>query len=127
MAGRYAKSMKSSGAQLELDILDENKATNFPDNEQFISWLERLKSVYLLGKLGGTVHEVYPAEPSDSRESYLYFTLAPALNFQRSSEGLWKSALATYVDSTTKFVFFPENVDRGLDDYRVALSFHRFA
>ncbi len=55
-------------------------------------------------------HEVHPDLPRDSRERYLYFTLAPALNFQRQSPALWRAALATWEDPETNYVFFPELV-----------------
>ena len=55
-------------------------------------------------------HEVYPDNPKDSRENYLYFTLSPSLNFQRNSPVLWKSALATWNDPKTNYLFFPEKV-----------------
>lgn len=53
-------------------------------------------------------HEVNPGLEKDSRENYLYFTLPVVLNFQRSSPALWKSALATYEDPETNYLFFPE-------------------
>src|SRR5262249_56523701 len=89
-----------------------------------VDWLRRLRSVYLTGMLGGTHHEVYPRVGRGSRKNFLYFTLAAALNFQRASEGLWRSALATYTDPQTHFVFLPEHVGRGADDYRAALTRH---
>lgn len=55
-------------------------------------------------------HEVHPKLPKSSRERYLYFTLAPSLNFQRQSPALWKSALATWEDPATNYLFFPEKV-----------------
>lgn len=89
--------------------------------------LRRLREHYLAGHFGGTVHEVYPDVPRSSRENYLYFTLAPALNYQRSSEALWRSALATYSDPETRFVFFPENTSQGELAYRTALVKHGLA
>src|SRR5262249_59028529 len=78
-----------------------------------VGWLRRLRGVYLAGMLGGTHHEVYPRVDRGSRENFLYFTLAAALNVQRASEGLWRSALATYTDPQTRFVFLPEHVGPG--------------
>ncbi len=89
--------------------------------------VRRLHELYQAGELGGTTHEVYPCVNKGSRENYLYFTLAASLNFQRKSEALWRSALATYKDRCTQFVFFPENVDRGIGAYRTALTKHRLA
>lgn len=55
-------------------------------------------------------HEVHPELPLNSRANYLYFTLAPCLNFQRHSPALWQSALKTYQDKETQYLFFPERV-----------------
>ncbi len=55
-------------------------------------------------------HEVNPKLPKGSRENYLYFTLPPALNFQRSSPALWQAALKTYQDPKTRYLFSPEQV-----------------
>jgi hypothetical protein len=55
-------------------------------------------------------HEVHPGLPKGSRENFLYFTLAPCLNFQRNSPALWRSALATWDDPATRYLFFPEEV-----------------
>lgn len=53
-------------------------------------------------------HEVNPGLPVDSRENYLYFTLPVCVNFQRNSPAMWASALKTYQDESTRYVFFPE-------------------
>lgn len=53
-------------------------------------------------------HEVNPGLEADSRENYLYFTLPVCINFQRNSPALWASALKTYEDESTRYVFFPE-------------------
>lgn len=53
-------------------------------------------------------HEVHPNFPLGSRENYLYFTLPVCLNFQRSSPAMWQSALKTYEDPETNYLFFPE-------------------
>ena len=89
--------------------------------------VNRLCEAYASGMLGGTTHESYPDVPEDSRERYLYFTLAPSLNYQRKSESLWRAALATYRDPETRFVYFPENVKLGEDVYKRALVRHGLA
>lgn len=53
-------------------------------------------------------HEVHPELPLGSRENYLYFTLPVCINFQRNSPAMWKSALATWNDPGTNYLFFPE-------------------
>ncbi len=55
-------------------------------------------------------HEVHPELPLGSRERYLYFTLAPSLNFQRQSTALWQAALLTWNDAETNYLFYPEKV-----------------
>ena len=75
--------------------------------------IRKLKSLYDSGAIPTLeVHEVHPNLDNSSREHYLYFTLAPVLNFQRDSVSLWKSALKTYLDTETRYVFFPEDVVR---------------
>lgn len=95
--------------------------------ELLLSRARRVHTLYEAGELGGQTHEVHPSVPRESRENYLYFTLAPSLNFQRNSKALWESARATYDDVRTRFVFFPENVERGIDSYKEALTRHRLA
>lgn len=71
-------------------------------------------------------HEVNPGHPKDSRENYLYFTLAPCLNFQRSSPALWQSALKTWDDTATRYLFFPEQVVAApLEKVRADLGKHK--
>ena len=90
--------------------------------------LRELTCLYHAGQLDGTSHEVHPSLEHGSRENYLYFTLAPALNFQRKSEGLWRSALATYQDPSTRFVFDPALVcEKGDEAVRYALAKHNLA
>ncbi len=55
-------------------------------------------------------HEVNPGLPKHSRINYLYFTLPPCLNFQRSSPAMWVSALKTFKDPKTNYLFYPEKV-----------------
>lgn len=55
-------------------------------------------------------HEVHPNHPKGSRENYLYFTLPVSINFQRSSPAMWASALKTYEDKDTQYLFYPEQV-----------------
>lgn len=55
-------------------------------------------------------HEVHPQLSVDSRENYLYFTLPVCINFQRNSPAMWASALQTYEDPATNYLFFPEKL-----------------
>lgn len=73
-----------------------------------------LHQLFLEGRVPGPFqHEVHPGLPRGSRENVLYFTLPAAVNFQRSSPALWTSALATWDDPDTSYVFFPERVCLG--------------
>lgn len=71
----------------------------------------KLHSLFHEGKIPVlSKHEVNPNLPKGSRENYLYFTLPPCINFQRSSTAMWASALKTYDDPETRYLFFPEEV-----------------
>jgi hypothetical protein len=73
-------------------------------------------------------HEVNPGLPKGSRENYLYFTLPVCINFQRSSPAMWASALATYQDPATNYVFFPEKLAAtDPDQIRADLVKHKLA
>lgn len=88
--------------------------------------------MYKNGELGGEVmpEDANPNFEKDSLENYLYFTLPMALNYQRNSYTLWESALKTYNDEETRFVFNPkacleksfEEVQYALTKYKVALQ-----
>lgn len=67
-------------------------------------------------------HEVNPGLPKGSRENYLYFTLPVCINFQRSSPAMWQSALKTWGDEETRFLFYPERLaTRSLEEAQGAL------
>ena len=71
-----------------------------------------------------------PHFEKSSLENHLYFTLPMALNYQRNSYTLWKSANKTYEDESTRFVFDPkeclnhsfEEVQFALKKYKIALQ-----
>lgn len=65
-----------------------------------------LIEAYKTGKLGQTVmpEDSHP-EFENQEERLAYFTLPMALNYQRNSYTLWKSALETYHDPETKKIF----------------------
>lgn len=76
--------------------------------------LTRVKRLHLLfhqGKIPKlSQHEVNPRLAKGSRENYLYFTLPPCINFQRSSPAMWVGALETFEDPKTNYLFYPERV-----------------
>lgn len=102
-------------------------SSNTLTTNELIPFLHGLVSAYEAGALGSSTHEVHPGLPRGSRENFLYFTLAPALNFQRNSEALWRAAAATYRDCETRFVFFPEESVRPEGEYREALAKYALA
>ena len=76
-----------------------------------------LKKVYTLKRLFDTgkikkqhQHEVHPILQKSDRINYLYFTLPVSINFQRNSPALWQSALKTFNDKKTHYLFYPEKV-----------------
>lgn len=91
-----------------------------------------LYNMWKTGKLGGEImpEDANPNLDRNSKENYLYFTLPMALNYQRNSYKLWESALKTYNDEETNFVFSPklcleksfEEVQYALTKYKVALQ-----
>ena len=73
-------------------------------------------------------HEVNPGFDKSSRENYLYFTLPICINFQRSSPAMWQSALKTWEDESTRFVYYPEQLAVSpIEDTRAALLKHKLA
>lgn len=85
-----------SGSPLPREVLDRAR---------------RLHQMFLAGDVPGPErHEVHPHLAHGSRENILYFTLPVALNFQRSSPALWQSALNTWDDPETRYLYFPEQV-----------------
>lgn len=77
----------------------------------------KLHSLFQQGKIPVlSNHEVNPSLPKESRENYLYFTLPPCINFQRNSPAMWASALKTYEDPKTRYLFYPEEVAKRTRD-----------
>ncbi len=73
-------------------------------------------------------HEVHPGFPLGSRENYLYFTLPVCINFQRNSPAMWASALKTYEDTATRYLFLPEELEaRSVEQIRADLTKHKLA
>jgi len=73
-------------------------------------------------------HEVNTGFPAGSRENYLYFTLPVCINFQRSSPAMWASALKTWEDESTRYVFFPEKLaGTPVEKIRADLVKHKLA
>lgn len=82
------------------------------DKKETLEKILRLRKIFQNGQIPVVKnHEAHPGElGKGGRERYLYFTLVPSLNFQRSSPNLWRSAYQTWQDGKTNYVFFPEKI-----------------
>ena len=102
------------------------------NKKEVLQKVDMLYSMWKKGSLGGEVmpEDANPHLGKSSVENYLYFTLPMALNYQRNSYKLWESALNTYNDKETNFVFNPkicinktfEEVQYALVRYKIALQ-----
>lgn len=102
------------------------------NKEEILRKVDILYNMWKKGSLGGEVmpEDANPHLEKSSLENYLYFTLPMALNYQRNSYKLWESALNTYNDEETNFVFNPkiclektfEDVQYALVKYKIALQ-----
>ena len=77
--------------------------------QEIMRRVTRLVAAYHEGLLGGEVmpEDENPGLLRGSAENYAYFTLPMALNYQRNSYSLWRSARQTYRDTNTCDVFEP--------------------
>ena len=101
-------------------------------NEIILANVRKLYKMWQNGDLGGEYmpEDSNPHFDKSSKDNYHYFTLPMALNYQRNSYKLWESALATYNDPTTSFVFdinkalssSVERVKESLTKYKIALQ-----
>lgn len=94
-----------------------------------IEKLKKLKGFFEEGRIPVLhKHEVNPGLDLSSRENTLYFIMTCALNFQRVSPTTWASALKTWNDPETNYVFFPEKVAEVSDEIlRNSLLKHKLA
>ena len=95
-----------------------------------IQEINNLYNMWKTGKLGGEVmpEDANPNLDINSKENYLYFTLPMALNYQRNSYKLWESALKTYNDEETNFVFNPEQcLEKSFEEVQYALTKYKVA
>lgn len=102
------------------------------DDKEILKNIEKLVEMHKEGLLGG---EFMPEDNNPNLEltfveNYNYFTLPMALNYQRNSYKLWESALQTWNDKETNFIFDTkkvtassfEQVQRAITKYNVALQ-----
>lgn len=94
-----------------------------------LSRIIKLYDLFHAGKIPTLAqHEVHPGLLKGSRENYLYFTLPPCLNFQRSSPAMWAAALKTFDDPKTNYLFFPEkSVTKSRERIQADLLKHKLA
>lgn len=100
------------------------------NKKEIINNVDKLINMYKQGKLGGEVmpEDANPNFEKSSLENYLYFTLPMSLNYQRNSYTLWESALKTYNDVSTRFVFYPKKVhEKSFEEVQYALTKYKVA
>lgn len=100
------------------------------EKEEIFDKVEKLMVMYKNGELGGEVmpEDANPQLEKSGLENYLYFTLPMSLNYQRNSYTLWESALKTYNDEETRFVFNPKEVlNHSFEDVQFALTKYKVA
>ena len=100
------------------------------DKQELLHKAEQLMRMHKSGLLGGEVmpEDANPGLPLGSAENYLYFTLPMALNYQRSSYSLWQSALQTYHDEETRFLFCPQQcLEHSFDQIQNAITKYKLA
>lgn len=109
--------------------MSQSPAQNTENKQKILTKIRKLIKIWEADQIPRlTQHEVHPNFPRGSRENYLYFTLPPCLNFQRSSPAMWASALKTYEDLETQWVFFPEKVaTKSREEVQKALLKHKLA
>jgi len=110
-----------------LPYRDSRPASPQVNKERVLSRIDSIVQAYHAGTWGPVVHEVSPNIDRSTLLWRMYFTLPCAINYQRKSENLWQSALHTFNDTDTRFVFDCVNVSRGIAAYKIALSKYRLA
>lgn len=81
------------------------------DKDKTLLRVYKLKQLFDNGQIPQQhKHEVNPDLPREDRLNYLYFTLPVCINYQRSSPAMWASALNTFNDPKTNYLFYPEKV-----------------
>ena len=99
-------------------------------DKEILDKVEKLIKMHRNGELGGEVmpEDANPGLEKGSLENYLYFTLPMALNYQRNSYTLWESALKTWQDEETRFVFYPKLcLEKTFEEVQHALTKHKVA
>ncbi len=100
------------------------------DRKEILRKVDHLLTMYKNGELGGEVmpEDANPHLGSSSLKNYLYFTLPMALNYQRNSYTLWESALKTFHDNETNFVFDPKTcLEKSSNEVQSALTKYKLA
>ena len=99
------------------------------NNKKFIETCKDLIAAYKSGALGQTKmpEDSHPDFP-DKEARIAYLTLPMALNYQRNSYTLWESALNTFKDPSTRFVFDIHIVNKKTEsEVRTALMKYKLA
>ncbi|MEY8680431.1 hypothetical protein AALH74_07805 [Lactobacillus johnsonii] len=98
--------------------------------KEILKKLEYLNKLYRNGYWGSELPEDTRPKKLDpnSEENAIFYTLPTALDYQRNSNTLWKSATATFENNETKFVFNPgEVVKKEFTEVQDALTKYNLA
>ena len=98
--------------------------------KEILKKLEYLNKLYRNGYWGSELPEDTRPKKLDpnSEENAIFYTLPTALDYQRNSNTLWKSATATFENNETKFVFNPQEVvKKEFTEVQEALSKYNLA
>lgn len=97
--------------------------------EKQLAMILKLYELYKADKIPQpSKHVVHPELELGSKENYLYFTVPCSINFQRNSPALWQSALDSYNDTATRFLYDPEAVtNASVDEVQKAMLKHKLA
>lgn len=103
--------MRKKMMQHPLPLFSESAIRYRP--EDIVRNVRALIRMHKEGRLGGAVmpEDARPDSiPPNSADNYHFLTLPMALNYQRNSYALWKSAATTYLAPTYRDVFRPRQV-----------------
>lgn len=112
----------------QLDIFSSHSPVR--NSNAVLEAILKLKDFHKAGLIKGEFmpEDSNPGLIKGTRDNIHYFSLPMALNFQRISYTLWKSALSTYNDKETNFVFYPEAVMKAsFQELQSALMKHKVA
>lgn len=110
MARTAKTNQKQANPLLPLDLRDHEWRPC--SRAEALTAVQQLRHYHETGLLGGSTmpEDAHPAIDASSADSYHYFTLSMALNYQRNSYVLWQCATRTYLDPECQVLFRPAEV-----------------